>query len=103
VVLDDSFDTHSIETITKHIVDMLQVDPADRPSASFLSNEFNRQLQLAQHSVLLRATESVTLESKSESCKDDEDEFVLESQKKTPLDLAEESPAEVSSTKVFHQ
>jgi serine/threonine protein kinase len=102
VVLDDSFDTPSVETITKHIVDMLQVDPTDRPSASFLSTEFNRQLQLVQHSVLLRATESLTLESKYESCKDGEDELVLESQKKTPLDLAEESPAKVSSTKVFH-
>jgi serine/threonine protein kinase len=101
VVLDDSFDMHSVELITKHIVDMLQVDPADRPSASILSNEFNRQLELAQHSVLLHATDSVTLESKYESGKDGEDELVLESQKKTPLDLAEESPAKVSSTKVF--
>jgi serine/threonine protein kinase len=55
VVLDDSFDTKSVETITKYTVDMLQIDPAVRPSASFLFNEFNRQLQLAQHSVLLRA------------------------------------------------
>ena len=101
VVLDDSFDTHSVETISKHIVDMLQVDPADRPSASFLSNEFNRQLQLPQHSVLLRATNSVTLEAKSESRKDGEDELVLESQKKTPLNLAEESPAKVYSTKYY--
>jgi serine/threonine protein kinase len=53
VVLDDSFDTHSVETITKRIVDMLQIDPGDRPSASFLPNEFNRQLHLAQHSVLV--------------------------------------------------
>jgi serine/threonine protein kinase len=97
----DSFDTHSVEIITKYIVDMLKVDPADRPSASFLSNGFNGQLQLAQHSVLLRVTDSVTLEAKSESRKDDEDEYVLESQKQTPLDLAEESPAEVYSTKLF--
>ena len=55
VVLDDMFDTHSVEIITKDIVDMLQVDPADRPSASFLSNEFNRKLRLAQPGVLLRA------------------------------------------------
>jgi serine/threonine protein kinase len=98
----DSFDTPSVETITKYIVDMLQVDPADRPSASLLSNEFNGQLQLAQHSVLLCATDSVTLEAKSESRKNGEDKLVLESQKKTPLDLAEESPAKVYSTKVFH-
>jgi serine/threonine protein kinase len=101
VVLNDSFDTHSVETITKHIVDMLQVDPTHRPSASILSNEFNRQLELAQHSVLLRATESVTLEAKYENRNDGEDELVLESQNKSPLDLAEESPAKVSSTKVF--
>jgi hypothetical protein len=81
---------------------MLQVDPTDRPSASFLSNEFNGQLQLAQHSVLLRATDSVTLEAKSESRKDGEDKLVLESQKKILLDLAEESPAKVYSAKVFH-
>ena len=98
----DSFDTHSVETITKYIVDMLQVDPADRSSASLLFNEFNGQLQLAQHSVLLRATDSVTLEAKSESREDGEDKLVLESQKKTLLDLAEESPAKVYSTKVFH-
>jgi serine/threonine protein kinase len=55
VVFDDSFDTHSVKSIAKPIVDMLQIDPADRPSVSFLSNEFNMQLHLAQQSVLLRA------------------------------------------------
>ena len=59
-------------------------------------------MQLAHHGVLLRATDSVTLESKYESGKDGEDELVLESQKKTPLDSGEESPAKVYSTKVFH-
>ena len=34
VVLDDSFDTPSVETITKYIVDMLQVNPARRSSSS---------------------------------------------------------------------
>jgi hypothetical protein len=86
-------------SITKYIVDMLQVDPTDRSSAFSLSNEFDRQLQ--QHSVILRATDSVTLEAKSERRKDGEDELVLESQKKTPSDLAEESPAKVYSTNII--
>jgi serine/threonine protein kinase len=101
VVLDSMFDSDSIKTITKHIIDMIQIDPLDRPSASFLSKEFNQQLQLAHHIVLLRATNSVTLEAKSESRRDGEDQLVLESQKKTPLDLAEKSPAKAYSRKVF--
>jgi serine/threonine protein kinase len=51
VVLDDSFDTRSIATITKYIANMLQIDPSDRPDASSLSKEFGRQLQLAQDGV----------------------------------------------------
>ena len=48
VVLDDTFDAHSIETITKHIVDMLQIESSARPSASVLSKEFTRECQLIQ-------------------------------------------------------
>ena len=60
-VILDSFDTHSIETITKHIVSMLQIDPSKGPSASILSKEFDRQLRLAQDDVQLRTvTNSVT-------------------------------------------
>ena len=55
VVLDDTFDSDSIKTIKKHIIDLIQIDPADRPSASFLSNEFNRQLHLAQQGGVLGA------------------------------------------------
>jgi len=44
VVLDNTFDTHSVETITKYIVEMLQIDPSNRPSASVLSKEFGREL-----------------------------------------------------------
>ena len=58
VVLDESFDPHSVETITKHIVDMLQITPTDRPSASVLSKEFDRELQLAHHNVQLRTIAS---------------------------------------------
>jgi serine/threonine protein kinase len=36
VVLDNTFDTHSMKTITKHIVDMLQIESSARPSASIL-------------------------------------------------------------------
>lgn len=48
VVLDNTFDAHSIETITKHIVDMLQIKSSARPSASVLSKEFTRECQLIQ-------------------------------------------------------
>ena len=55
VVLDNTFDADSIETITKHIVDMLQVKPASRPSASVLSKEFDCQWQLTRQNVQLSA------------------------------------------------
>jgi len=42
----DTFDTDSCETITKYIVDMLEIDLSNRPSASILSKEFDRQLPL---------------------------------------------------------
>lgn len=62
VVLDGSFDKASAESITKSIVDMLQVEPSDRPSASFLSKEFDSELQLAQDHIQLRAVNtSLTL------------------------------------------
>ena len=97
VVVDNTFDSDSVKTITKHIIHMIQIDPLDRPSASFLSKEFDQQLQLARHCVLLRATDSVTLEAKSDRCKD---EYVPESQKKTPLHLVKEIP-DVYSTKLM--
>jgi hypothetical protein len=76
VVLDDSFDTRSIATITAHIVEMSQIDPSDRPSASILSEKFDQQLQLAHHNVLLRTvTHSVTLAA-SENHQDDKDDIV---------------------------
>jgi len=60
VFLDDTFDSRSIETITNHIVGMLQINPSDRPSASSLSEEFD-QLRLAQDDVQLGTdTNSVT-------------------------------------------
>ena len=49
VPLDNTFDADSTQIITKYIVDMLQVKPAERPSAATLSAEFNRQLELARH------------------------------------------------------
>ena len=102
VVLDDSFDMHSVETIEKHIVDMLQIDPSHRPSASFLSKEFERQLQLAHHNVLhSTTTDSVTLAENSEFRQEDQDQSGLVSQEDTPIDLAEENPPEVYSTKLF--
>lgn len=48
MVLDNMFDAHSIEIITKHIVDMLQIRSSARPSASILSKEFTRECQLLQ-------------------------------------------------------
>jgi serine/threonine protein kinase len=48
VVLDNTFDAHSIEIITKHIVDMLQINSSARPSASVLSKEFAHECQLIQ-------------------------------------------------------
>ena len=102
VVLDDSFDMHSVDSIKKHIFDMLQIDPSDRPSASFLSKEFQRQLQLAHPNVLLStATDSVTLVANSEFRQEDEDELDLVSQEEAPMDLVEENPPEVYSTKLF--
>ena len=48
VVLDDTFDAHSIEAITKHIVAMLEIKSSARPSASVLSEEFTRECQFVQ-------------------------------------------------------
>ena len=45
IVLDNTFDAHSIEVITKHVVDMLQIESSARPSASILSKEFTREFQ----------------------------------------------------------
>jgi len=61
VVLDNTFDSDSIKAITKHIADMLQISPSDRPSTSILSKEFDRQLGLAQDGIQLSTvTNSVT-------------------------------------------
>jgi serine/threonine protein kinase len=102
VVLDDSFETGSIGAITEHIVEMLQIDPSDRPSASFLSEKFDQQLQLAHHYVLLiTVTDSVTLVAKSESHQDDEGEFVGVSPDEEPSALAGGYHPRVYSTKLF--
>ena len=50
VVLDHTFDAHSIEIIGKHIADMLQIQSSARPSASVLSKEFTRECQLLEMS-----------------------------------------------------
>jgi serine/threonine protein kinase len=47
IVLDPTFDSHSITTITKHVVDMLQIESLARPSASILLDEFTRECQPA--------------------------------------------------------
>jgi len=47
-ISNNSFDAHSIEIITKHIVNMLQINPSDRPSASVLSTEFSYECQVIQ-------------------------------------------------------
>ena len=46
VPLDNTFHDDSIKAITQHIVHMLQATPTARPSASIISTEFDRQLQL---------------------------------------------------------
>jgi len=46
VILDDTFDADSKATITKYIVDMLQIESSARPSASVLSKEFTRLAQV---------------------------------------------------------
>jgi len=48
MVFDGSLDVHSTETITKHVVDMLQIESLARPSASVLSKEFTHECQLTQ-------------------------------------------------------
>jgi len=45
---DNSFDVHSIEIITKHIVNMLQISASDRPSSSVLSTELSQERHLMQ-------------------------------------------------------
>jgi hypothetical protein len=62
VILDFTVDTHCMETITKYVVDMLQVESSDRPTASFLSKEFEHQWQVALDCVQLNTvTASITL------------------------------------------
>jgi hypothetical protein len=48
VCLGNAFNEHSKKAITKNIVEMLQIAPSDRPSASVLSQEFVRQCQSTQ-------------------------------------------------------
>jgi len=52
MVLDNTFDAYSIDTITKYIHDMLQIKSSTRPSASVLSKEFTRQCQLIHVNLL---------------------------------------------------
>jgi serine/threonine protein kinase len=80
VILDDSFDMHSVETITKLIVDMLQLDPSDRPSASTMSKKFDQQLRLAHHS-------PVTLVLQPKSRQNAETEFVAVSVEELSLEV----------------
>ena len=55
-----------METITKYIVDMLQVESSDRPTASLLSREFEHQWQVALDCVQLNTvTTSVTLPTRN--------------------------------------
>ena len=46
IVFDDAFESDAETTITKYVVDMLQVDGTKRPSASELSKDFSHQLQI---------------------------------------------------------
>ena len=85
VVLDDSFDMHSVETITKNIVDMLQLDPSHRPSASTMSKKFDQQLRLANHTTV---TDPVILVSGSKIQQNAENEFVAVSVGEAPLEVA---------------
>jgi len=88
VILDDSFDIHSIETITKNIVDMLQIDPSDRPSASTMSKNFD-QLRLAHHNVQRTPViDRITVVPKSKSHQNAESEFVEVSVEEVRLEVA---------------
>ena len=46
IVLDDTFDSDAKTTLTKYVVDMLQIDGSRRPSASEISKDFSDQLQI---------------------------------------------------------
>src|SRR5277367_1533608 len=62
VILDFRVDTHCMETIAKYIVDMLQAESSERPTASFLSKEFEHQWQVALGRVQLNTvTASIPL------------------------------------------
>jgi serine/threonine protein kinase len=88
VVLDASFDVHSVQIITKHIVDMLQIDPSDRPSASTMSKKFD-QLRLAHHSVLSTTViDRITVVPKSKSHQIAESELVTVSMEEAALEVA---------------
>jgi len=65
VSLDRTFDVNSINIITKLIIDMLQVDPSARPSASVLVKEFTQLYQFTR--VLPPHLVGVSLHSASES------------------------------------
>ena len=47
-ISDNTFNTHSIEIVTKHLVNMLQINPSDHPSASILSTELSHECQVIQ-------------------------------------------------------
>ena len=84
VVLDDSFEPYSVEITTKHIIDMLQIDPSDRPSASTMLKKFDQQLQLAHHTT---STDPVTLVAKSKSHQNAKSELVTVSVEEAPLEV----------------
>ena len=67
VVLDNTFDARSIDTITKHIHDMLSTESSARPSASVLSKEFTRECQLVQANLLALSDDSEQTQSMPQS------------------------------------
>ena len=67
-ISNNTFDGHSIEIVTKHLVNMLQISPSDRPSASSLSTEFSHECQAIQvsHLNVHAANSSITVSAISD-------------------------------------
>jgi len=92
-ISDNTFDAHSIEIITKHIVSMLQINSSHRPSASVLSTEFSHECQVSRldiHAVSSSITVSPILDDteQTQSMVQNRQVIIGDSNNSTPILLS---------------